>query len=220
MNKGILVLAIAAIVLAALVARTMSTGDEADGGDGWLNTSIETGIKLRIFPIYTIYVFLDIDVEILGFKRPDLLNLEWPIFGSPQALSWENYSEEVNVGYTGINAFCIPDESLENGVKVENLSTEEWSYIGSANIFVVRDPQTPYAMELLPPTVQIGPVVDVSAKTGEEEMVEDRNAIELITTVEDVEIKIVTPDLLIMSTEDWYRIPNKLDVYARMTGSK
>jgi hypothetical protein len=217
MRNEILVVGIVAIILAVLVARTMTTGDEADGGDGWFNTSIETGIKLRILPIYTIYVFMDIDVEILGFKRPDIVNLEWPIFGSPQALSWENYSEGVEAGYTGINAFCIPDKSLENGVKVENLSTEEWSYIGSANIFVVRDPQTPYAMELLPPTVQIGPVVDVSEKTGEEEMVESRNARELITTVEDVEIKIVTPDLLTMSIEDWYRIPNKLDVYARMT---
>jgi len=216
MKNEILVLGIVAIILAALVVRTMSTGDEADSGDGWLNTGIEVGIKLRILPIYTIYVFLDLDVEILGYKRPDILNLEWPIFGNPQALSWENYSEEVNVGYTGINAFCIPEGSLENGVKVENLSKEEWSYIGSANIFVVRDPQTPYAMELLPPTVQIGPVVDVSAKTGEEEMVEDRNAIELITTVEDVEIKIVTPDLLIMSIEG-YRRPNKLDVYARLS---
>lgn len=220
MKNEILVVGIVAIILAALVVRTMTTGDEADGGDGWLNTGIEAGIKLRILPIYTIYVFLDMDVEILGYKRPDLLNLEWPIFGSPQALSWENYSEEVNLGYTGINAFCIPDESLENGVTVENLSTEEWSYIGSANIFVVRDPQTPYALELLPPTAQIGPVVEVSEKTGEEEVREDHNVRELVTTVEDVEIKIVTPDLLIMNIEDWYRIPNKLDLYARMTGSK
>ncbi len=217
MKNEIIVVGIVAIILAVLVVRTMITGDEADGGDGWFNTSIEAGIKLRILPIYTIYVFMDMDVEILGFKRPDIVNLEWPIFGSPQALSWENYSEEVHLGYTGINAFCIPDESLENGVTVENLSTEEWSYIGSANIFVVRDPQTPYAMELLPYTVQIGPVVDVSEKTSEEETAEGRNARELITTVEDVEIKIVTPDLLIMSIEDWYRIPNKLDVYARMT---
>ena len=63
-------------------------------------------------------------------------------------------------------------------------------------------------------------MVEVSAEASEDEVREDHNVRELVATVEDVEIKIVAPNLLIMSTEDWYRIPNKLDVYARMTGSK
>ena len=217
MNRGILVLAIVIILLLAVFAGMR--GISFDGNGGWLTTEVETGIKVRILPIYTVYVFLDVDVEILGFKRPDLFNLEWPIFGSPQPLSWENYSEEVNEGYLGINAFCIPDESLENGVRVENLSEEEWRYIGSANIFLVRDPQTPYAEELLPPTVKIGPVVEVSEKTGHEKWVEKQLSKEFVTTVEDVEIKIVAPDQLIMSIEDWYRTPNWLEIYARKTGS-
>ncbi len=218
MNRGILVLAIVIILLLAVFAGMRGIGFDGNGSEGWLNTGIETGIKLRILPIYTVYVFVDVDVEIFGFKRSDLFTLEWPIYGSPQ-LSWENYSEEVNEGYLGINAFCIPDESLENGVRVENLSEEEWRYIGSANIFLVRDPQTPYAEELLPPTVQIGPVVETSEKTGHEKWAGEQRSKEFVTTVEDVEIKIVAPDQLIMSIEDWYRIPNWFEIYARKTGS-
>jgi len=144
------------------IPNTLDVYARRAGSGGLLKVDIEIGIKIR-FPGPLIYVFMDVDVEILGTKRFDVLRPEWLVKrksdgDSALASLYQEYAEGVEEGYVGINAFVIPSESLQEGVEVESLPEEGWGHIGSENIFVVRDPQTPHVQFLFPSDVLIGPI--------------------------------------------------------------
>jgi len=110
---------------------------------GFLTISPEAGIKVMVSiipPTVSLYVFLDVDVDVLGTPLTDLFTLMWPISIPPLNL------EE---GDIGMYASLIPVDVAKT--QLEALPVGEWHRIGTYHLYVDIKPE--YLMTLgQPPT--------------------------------------------------------------------
>jgi len=89
------------------------------------------GIGIEVLPSVNLYIFVDIDVSLLGYLLADIFRFQWPIYGVPSsALNLKN-------GDVGVYALAVPVK--EAVVDLENFEVGKWYHIGSYNIYVVAE---------------------------------------------------------------------------------
>jgi uncharacterized membrane-anchored protein YhcB (DUF1043 family) len=89
------------------------------------------GIGIEVLPSVNLYIFVDIDVSLLGYLLADIFRFQWPIYGVPSsALNLEN-------GDVGVYALAVPVK--EAVVDLESFEVGKWYHIGSYNIYVVAE---------------------------------------------------------------------------------
>lgn len=130
------------------------------GSAGLLKVDIEVGIKIRFqlgVPPFSLHVFTDVDLEILGSDRPDFYEFEWQIYPAPGAPT--TTLGDLEEGHMGVIAYGVPSEELGEGIEITILAEETWECVGSENIYVLKDPQVPERVQLsFPLDVTIGPL--------------------------------------------------------------
>ena len=122
---------------------------------GYLGVSLEGGVKviIEIPPTTPLWVFLDVDLTVLGIQLPDRFQLKWPI---PLPLL------DLEEGYTGVYTSLIPVKPAK--IQLETIPVGEWRRIGSYNLYVNIDPEYLATLGQLPAD-KTGAVV---ASTSEE----------------------------------------------------
>lgn len=120
---------------------------------GLFSIDVESGIKVRL-PEFALYLFVDIDLTILGRWKPDLFHPEWPIFGIHADLM------SLESGDIGVYASVVPIKAAEGGL--QNLTMGEWSHIGSYDLYVVEE-QKFVLMSLPAENITIGNVTSLGS---------------------------------------------------------
>lgn len=119
--------------------------------NSFFEVSVEVGICFK-FPDVSLNIFLDVDLEILGIRKPDIIRLEYPILGLPsQAVGLE-------AGDVGAYSFAVPTKPPRGDF--ESLSIGEWNHIGSYNIYAVSEPSV-VALGIPLEEITIGKVVSL-----------------------------------------------------------
>jgi len=130
------------------------------GSAGWLKVDIEVGIKIRFqigVPPYSVHVFVDVDLEVLGRDYPDFREFDWQICPAPGAPTMT--LADLEEGYVGVVAYGVPSEELGEGIEITALDEETWECVGSENIYVLKDSNVPERVQLsFPLDVTIGPL--------------------------------------------------------------
>jgi hypothetical protein len=122
---------------------------------GFFSIDVEAGIGVSL-PALRPFLFLDIDVTLLGLFCPDVFRFQWPISGIPlQVMNLER-------GDIGVYALAVPVK--EAVVNLENLKVGEWYHIGSYDLYVVGEERL-MALGVPTESVIIGEVTSLEPST-------------------------------------------------------
>jgi len=120
--------------------------------------SVEVGVSINLkLTGISLSIFLDVDIELFGTRRPDVFCLEWPIWGVP-SLGMPSLGTEVEGGDVGVYSYAVPVKPSET--EFDTLSVGEWNHINSYNVYVVSETGTEVWGALLE-DITIGQVVSL-----------------------------------------------------------
>lgn len=115
---------------------------------GSFSVDIEFGVKVK-FPVFGIYLFTDVDASIFGVFKPDIIQMEWLVYGVP--LQYIDLEE----GDVGLYSISIPTKS--GIVSLESLTVGDWNYIAAYDIYTVMEPIA-VSLGLTPDEIIVEPV--------------------------------------------------------------